>query len=123
MPEMYCDLCKHAHFPGVHDYERPPKYAVLKWEDWRKLVGGIVSFKEWDVDGLLLQDAEVIRGQDVTAAPVFHAYASIINSFSDLLASRGVQPVARHDDLLAIADHFHEAALRSEARADRKLPD
>lgn len=91
------------------------KYAVLKMDDWELLVGRD--------DALLLADAEVIRGQDLTAAPIFHAYANIIGSFIELMPYLPTAARGRCDELLAIADHFHEAALASEARVDRKLPD
>jgi hypothetical protein len=100
----------------------PPKYAILKWEDW-ELIKRQRSFTGDSLDSMLLNDAEVIRGQDITAAPIFHAYSSIILSFMEFLNPGPGIGSERLNYLQQVSDHFHEAALKSEARDDRKLPD
>jgi hypothetical protein len=98
-----------------------PKYAVLKWDDWENLkkvtAKAIPGLDAWRV-----QDAEVIRQQDLTAAPLFYAYASIIHSFADLASQTGTP--TQYESLREVADHFMGAAETSEALGEhRKLPD
>lgn len=103
--------------------DQEPKYAVLKWKDWQAIRemcvrGMIVSTNEpapfeEEVDGRVLVDAEVIRKQDYTAAPIFHLYANLIQTFIDM--GHTIDP--------AIRDHFHEAAMDAEAWEHKKVPD
>ena len=100
------------------------KYFVCKKSDLREL------FKRFnnpmdeallrEVTDLELPDAEVIRQQDITAAPIFHHYSSGINTLIELADSFAI-PVNRLR-LREIADHFHEAAMAAE-QADHKIPD
>ena len=103
-----------------------PKYAVLKWKDWKLLVDLAHNIGAPDILRHLIasriQDAEVIRHQDLTAAPLFHSYASSIHSFMDLLKSRGMLTPSMEAEMTGIADHFHDAANKSEALEHRKLP-
>jgi hypothetical protein len=116
-----------------------PKYAVLKWEDW-------VGLKDWILNGtvpddwprteegtfhppsgkFLIKDAEVIRKQDITSAPIFHAYSSIIMSYVEVLLSLGAEAdpetMKRIEGLQEIADHFHRAAVDAELWPTKKLP-
>lgn len=107
-----------------------PKYAVLKWDDWRALRNAACeqdiafNWPEDMPDRLLVSDAEVIRAQDVTAAPLFHMYANLVQTFRDLMTNHISD--ANDDNLSRIADHFHQAGVEADAlRASggTKLPD
>lgn len=91
----------------------------MKWEVW-------VAMKERVQDrfvneGLLLEDAEVIRHQDITAAPIFHHYASSMETVIELAQHFGAEVDV--EQLRAVAEHFMEAAITSERHPNRKLPD
>lgn len=108
----------------------PPKYACLKWADWLDILDALDKGHRIGPSmavQMLLQDAEVIRHQDVTSAPIFHAYAGIILSYVEVLSTIGdPDPYIESEviqGLQAIADHFHEAALKAEKHPAKKLPD
>lgn len=101
-----------------------PKYAVFKWDEFNAMALAIFDGEPIDdlVDRYRVKDAEVIRHQDLTAAPLFYAYASIIHSFADLASQSGT--LTQYESLREIADHFMSAAEVSEALGEhRKLPD
>ena len=115
------------------DEANHPKYAVLKWDDWEHLLE-VLELVDDPFEGptavdmakaYALEDAEVIRKQDITSGPVFHLYANLIRSFVDLL--QGPLPITdRYDALQEIADHFHEAANEADeirSRGGARLPD
>lgn len=97
------------------------KYTVFKTEDWENHLLALAPVIEAAHARMILpsplKDAEVIRLQDVTAAPLLHAYASITKSVEEVLAARGVTV-----DLTEQSDWAHEAAIRSESM-NRRLPD
>lgn len=104
-----------------------PKYAVLRWDDWRKVrdaaqtntPGSIHPSVNWPHD-LLVSDAEVVRKQDITSGPIFHTYANVMYTY------REFAPIHMRDSLLAIADHFAEAAAEADEirrEGNAKLPD
>jgi len=97
-----------------------PKYAVLRVADWDQIKStlGQHPTDNWD-QAFLLDDAEVIRKQDITSGPIFHTYSSIIMSFIDL------DPNMDHKtkgNLMEIADHFHVAAMQAAQWPGRRLP-
>lgn len=104
------------------------KYVVIKKSDldeyldtWEGTLGGSPALRS-DLESIDLQDAEVIRGQDLTAASIFYHYASTLQSYAEILEqAEGVSNRVKH--LREVADYFFEAAHRSEQRQDRKLPD
>lgn len=100
------------------------KYIVFKVEDFDNFVEK--AHDQGFADYILppeIEDAEVIRGQDIAAAPIFHTYASMILSYRQILASRvGIQQ-SEQQDLIRIADHFHLAAVKAEGNPNRRLPD
>lgn len=103
------------------------KYAVMKIDDWNNLVDvldrqGMVDDSR-SIDELLISDAEVIRGQDITSGPIFHTYASTLIAFRDLLIINGGISEAEGEKLLDIADHFHHAAVEAEGYLFKRLPD
>lgn len=104
-----------------------PKYAVLKWNDWEAiktaLTGG--GLRNAFFETLPLDDAEVIRHQDVTAAAIFYHYSQTIQNFLDMaesLLGEELDP-ERRMSLLSIAMHFGAAAEAAESHPRRKLPD
>lgn len=95
------------------------KYVVFKAEDYHKLMeelGGVAFAKLAKIE---IPDAEVIRHQDLTAAPCLYAYAAIIQSFAELR-----NDPEEKQRLLCISDWAHDAAYKSEKLGyRRKLPD
>jgi hypothetical protein len=70
-----------------------------------------------------ISDAVVLRKQDLTVAPLLHAYSSMLISFIELsLRNSGIT----HDEemgLRNIADWAHMEATDAEKTPRRKLPD
>lgn len=93
------------------------KYIVFKREEWDDHVNINVGGPE----PAEVEDAVVIRRQDIFAGPALHAYAACIgltvNLFGDAdLAHR----------MERIADYFHEQAVLADevaASGDAKFPD
>ncbi len=101
------------------------KYVVFKVTDWEHFLHTSEGSVE-DVNALANQevdDAEVIRGQDITSGPIFHTYASTLIAMRDLCIIQGVITPKQSDHLLDIADHFHHAAVNAEANLNKRLPD
>jgi hypothetical protein len=73
--------------------------------------------------GKPLEDAIVLRKQDLTVAPLMHAYSSMILSFIETLSSVGVLSEDDRDSLREIADWAHNEATDAEVWPDRRLPD
>lgn len=86
----------------------PHKYIVFNREYLLGLLSTGYGFREPDYSYLMskaIDDAVVIRRQDVFAGPALHAYAANIRLAATLL--KGTQ---QEGDLLAIASYFHEQA-------------
>lgn len=106
------------------------KYVVVKREHVKRssMGAGYLDFQDED----LIEDAVVIRTQDVFAAGGLSAYAHSIRAYTRLLRT---MPVSDHEQDLAnqlanrledTAQYFHEVAVEAEdklARGDCKLPD
>lgn len=94
------------------------KYVVFKRSDWElhKSQPGCMP------ESLAVEDAVVIRCQDVFAPPALDAYANAISVALELDAACTTEPNPRATQLRAIADYFHEQAVLS-WDTDRKLPD
>lgn len=107
------------------------KYVVFKLGEFNTWYNEVL--KGTDVflfePPVALDDATVIRAQDVFAAPALYAYANSI-----LVALEAMQAVVEGqlmgqglvnivDRLTAVADYFHEAAVRAEQTDFKKLPD
>ena len=56
--------------------EQPSKYVVMKRTDWEAM--DLPVEIRFDIDTHALDDAVVIRRQDVFSAPAFDAYANLI---------------------------------------------
>lgn len=101
-----------------------PKYAVLHWSDWEHILGEIEHRTGQPMDDIRVPDAEVIRHQDITAAPTFFNYSSTVIGFRDLLIEAGV--IAKgstvDEELTEIADHFHWAGSEATLNPNRRLP-
>jgi hypothetical protein len=98
------------------------KYAVLKWSDWEEFViKAVVQAGIMPEAPILVDDAEVVRKQDLTSAPIFYLYSNLVRSYIDL-----VGPNLSPDHVVAlieIADHFHEAGLDADEWPGKRLPD
>lgn len=100
------------------------KYIVFKKEDWHKFVQ-VLNQKKVDVAGpRRVNDATVIRGQDVFAPPALEAYANailcVVGVLGDPLAREPGGRMVEH--LKEIADYFHQRAEESYLM-QRKFPD
>ncbi|HEY7418504.1 MAG TPA: hypothetical protein VH593_25210 [Ktedonobacteraceae bacterium] len=92
------------------------KYIVFKRGDAISVTDGYTTFKSNSV----IDDAVVIRRQDIFAPPAFDAYANSI------LVALSLDPEAIHSDygqrMQEIADYFHEQAVLA-WDTNRKIPD
>ncbi len=102
------------------------KYITFSREDWVQWwnqpgIGGtihdIVTPKE-------IEDAVIIRRQDIFAPPAFDAYANAMTVVMVTLASGewNVEDQRSIDRLKEISDYFHEQAVLSWS-TERKMPD
>jgi len=112
------------------------KYIVFKNEDFDKFLtelsfissAGMGTSERINqrVLDILIDDAVVIRRQDVFSPPAFDAYANSIMVTIEALKARGITHDGNSpsvvDRLGSIADYFHaQAAMAWET--DRKIPD
>lgn len=76
------------------------------------------------IPGELVEDAVVIRRQDVFAPPALDAYANAIQCAIELLAKDASEPhtFETMGRLQIIADHFHDQAAKAWTEP-RKIPD
>lgn len=119
-------------FPDYKD----EKYVVFKREDFDSLVNeisflcscgrGRTETIENVIAKSLIDDAVVIRRQDVFAPPAFDAYANSIMVTIEALKERGITHEGNNpsmvDRLGAIADYFHAQADMA-WDTHRKIPD
>lgn len=100
---------------------RNDKYVVFKRKDWDEYLSGGGD----DIPNLL-EDAVVIRPQDIFAAPGLFAYASAIQTAIDLnYLQNGSKsmlpvPVSKLEDL---RDFFFEQAQFAQEYPSKKFPD
>jgi hypothetical protein len=97
-----------------------PKYAVFKWEDYDEMKIVANGMFASGFEKARIKDAEVIRHQDVFAAPAFFEYAQSIRTAIEILEHLGV-PAPDH--LQGIADYFMGAGERASKCRTTKLPD
>lgn len=98
------------------------KYVVFKREDflaWFALRSHGVDLGDMPP---ALEDAVVIRRQDVFAPPALDAYANNIQSAVEAIKATGVEPHGLAERLTEIADYFHDQASEAWLTV-RKLPD
>jgi len=107
--------------PIIPSESTDPKYAVLRYRDWENIKADVAEDRSDDL--WLIDDAVVLRLQDLTVAPLLHSYASQIIGFTELLESYGIGDQTKIPALREIADYMHSKALEAEALAHRKLPD
>lgn len=115
------------------------KYVVFKIGDWldqRQVINGVSNLPLNEepaedpratldkalkaLDAARLDDAVVIRLQDLFAAGVLFTYAGAVQSAIEIMAAHNIAPP---EDLLATRDHFFELASAAEASPIKKLPD
>ena len=105
-----------------------PKYIVFKSEDWDAFRDAMIAHPQGIIAAqdvptpLPVVDAEVIRHQDITSAPIFYLYSQQLHHFIDMAQMVGM-PLENEGHLLKIAEHFGEAAVKAEQSAKKKLPD
>lgn len=114
--------------------DKNEKYVVFKREDWKRAINeandrmdrGLVplasSFTRLiDIE---VDDAVVIRRQDVFAPPALAMYANSIRTALDVAQLHEVgDPNETARRLQAIADYFHEQSELAYADSRRSLPD
>lgn len=100
--------------------ERNEKYLVVKREDWERWADEeqLVAQRRCPPE---VEDAVVIRRQDVFAPLAISAYSNAITVALGLI-KEGVTSSTRAVKLRAIADYFREQSAMA-WDADRKLPD
>lgn len=107
------------------------KYAVFKADDWNTIVDkaaedagyNVMVSTEWF--NRMLQDAVVIRTQDIFAGPGLSAYANCIQTAIDLMREVA-QPVSLTEHITRleeIRDYFFERAQEAFDRPDKHIPD
>lgn len=97
------------------------KYIVFKREEFDKFVTNLLIEPHillHKLEEIELDDAIVIRRQDVFAPPALDAYANSIQ----IALSLGAVNMASTDHLRKVADFFHQQAVLS-WNAQRKIPD
>lgn len=102
----------------------PDKYVVVKKVDfdaWRETHDATGTPVVRSLESKMLNDAVVIRLQDVFSRPAFDAYAASI-----LVALELTKPTPENKEtrehLQALADYFHTMAERA-AHTRHKIPD
>lgn len=102
------------------------KYVVLKKGDTHDNLGasGVRCYNEEDI----LEDAVVIRTQDVFAEAGLRAYAATIDSAREILRMSGLPQVGGVTDaeLMEISDYFLDRAAEAgiiRANFNSKVPD
>ena len=113
------------------------KYVVFKTGEFVNLLEKTNSLIDggWAYDGgdlnkwveeIMIDDAVVIRRQDVFSPPAFDAYANSIMVTIEALKARGITHEGNNpsmvDRLGSIADYFHAQADMA-WDTDRKIPD
>jgi len=99
------------------------KYIVFRRDDWEKH-GGLLG--DDFASDYAVEDAAVIRGQDIFAASTFFNYSNNVITTQEILAALVEDASEEFDEMLsslqAIADHFHDLGVAS-AEMPNKLPD
>jgi hypothetical protein len=98
----------------------PPKYAVFKWEHYREMSIVANGMFAKGFEQMRLKDAEVIRHQDIFAAPALYEYAQSIRTAIEIMEKCGVTPP---EHLQSVADYFMAAGERASKCRTTKLPD
>jgi hypothetical protein len=102
------------------DISRNDKYAVFKREEWEQWFHNLASMAD-PPSPSEVEDAVVIRRQDVFAPPALDAYANAITVALELIVE-GVSSSDRAKRLRHIADYFHQQAELA-WNTERKVPD
>lgn len=107
---------------------RDEKYIVFKREEWEKKMNALLLEVPQeivaDVRAGAIQDATVIRCQDIFAAPALSAYADAITTTLEItdLFPREANGQVRAA-LLKSADFFRDRAEEARGWPSKKLPD
>lgn len=101
------------------------KYIVFKREDWEQLQE---ESPECDSEQFILEDAVVIRLQDIFAESALFAYAAAIRTSIEILEET-LKDANRPDTdpmierLTGIADYFMRQGEAASKHSHRKVPD
>lgn len=97
------------------------KYVVFKRADWEALQQ---ESPESDPEEFILEDAVVIRLQDIFAESALFAYAASIRTSCEILEATVTDPdPALLDNLNEIADYFMSQGELASKGLHRKIPD
>jgi hypothetical protein len=97
------------------------KYIVFKREDWDQLQQ---ESPECDPEEFILEDAVVIRLQDIFAESALFAYAASIRTSCEILeVALGDVDQALVDNLNETADYFMACGEQASKSLKRKIPD
>ena len=106
------------------------KYIVFKREDFDEFFRLVQADRPY-IEALTdrsLNDAVVIRTQDVFAGPALHCYAASISVAAKLVSAQHIdrdyteEEASQINRLQQIADYFHERALEAD-ESEQKVPD
>lgn len=100
------------------------KYIVFKLSDWADGVERLGELAQY-IEGIPpVEDAVVIRKQDMFAGPGLHAYAMTIQTAIETtrLVTNGMTAELICADLEKIRDYFTQQALEAEACTTKKMP-
>lgn len=97
------------------------KYVVFKREDLDDWLGKFVP--SVDLVPLILQDAIVIRRQDIFAGPGLFAYANAIQTALDLMDDITEGFFDEDGHLQELRDFFWEQAMQASHSETKKIPD
>jgi capsular polysaccharide biosynthesis protein len=104
---------------------RDNKYLVYHLEDMERFVYDLPA--GWLNDDFHwikpIQDAVVLRRQDLFASVALRAYAGAVLNALDVLDQLGMPSVVIKKRLLEIADYFNAQADMAERDNSRKVPD
>jgi len=102
------------------------KYVVFKREEFAKCMAALLVEVDptipADIASRSLNDAVVIRRQDIFAPPALDAYANAILVVVEGLKLTGLVTPGLLSDLTQVADYFHQQAKLA-WETNRKLPD
>lgn len=93
------------------------KYIVFKRDEFMEWFSAMVK---GTTTPPILQDAVVIRRQDIFSGPALHVYAANIGLVAKLLNNEGIN--GRGAKLRGVADYFHDQAILADEEG-YKLPD
>lgn len=108
------------------------KYYVFKKQQLIDLILDLQDAGDYSIQDIkeriernALKDAEVIRSQDILAAPGLYAYAATAQSMIELLGELGYtdDTAEQVGKLSVVRDYFFQAAQRAQGIVGKRVPD